>query len=608
MVFARVCCVLLACAVSRQGSAQERRPDQPLRELLTRPEETVAYESFEEQTRQLYPWVGDKVAFLTRSADLDVVTMTRLVEVFDGVYDFYQAATGRTPRRAKHLDGKLTIAEEPETCGAGCGYLGYTGIELTPEAFEELYQKLRVDGRVDQALPYEFGRNFWFYADRLEYAEEHDTGSITTGYAVLMRFWALEAVGCRVARFHDAEGDAFVTAVEGLVDAYEGDRRSTWKRTLRKGRGVDNALGLGATDLFASFLMRARRESAHADFTTRIWRYAGHQPVAKSTEDAVDNLVVAASLAAQRDLSDLFKKRWKFPQSAAAKRRITEGLESGVEPNGNRPGTLLSDGGVGSFVFDTTSSTSVRPVRVWYSIPERRRPSTPILFVMHGMSRTAERYRDAWADHARNEKLVLLVPEFSQQHYPGSRMYNLGNRFDVAGQPEPSEAWSFTAIERIFDHVRQELDLRVDDYAIYGHSAGAQFVHRMVLSLPESRIRLAVAANAGWYTMPSEEEEWPYGLGSSGIDTGGLEQAFARKLCVLLGERDVDERGANLRRTPEAMRQGRHRLERGHAFFEAARDFAREQHWPFRWEVKTVPGVGHSNSGMQPAAAKWLDL
>ena len=85
-----------------------------------------------------------------------------------------------------------------------------------------------------------------------------------------------------------------------------------------------------------------------------------------------------------------------------------------------------------------------------------------------------------------------------------------------------------------------------------------------------------------------------------------LKQAFGKKLTILLGEDDTDEYQRFLRKRPQAMAQGRHRLERGSTFYNAAKSKATEVGAQFRWELKTVPGVGHSNRGMAPWAADFL--
>ena len=77
-----------------------------------------------------------------------------------------------------------------------------------------------------------------------------------------------------------------------------------------------------------------------------------------------------------------------------------------------------------------------------------------------------------------------------------------GDMIDAAGNMLPRSAWALTAIERLFDMVRDEMGLHRTEYDIVGFSGGAQFVHRLALFV-EARFRRAVAASAGWYAFPS---------------------------------------------------------------------------------------------------------
>ena len=54
------------------------------------------------------------------------------------------------------------------------------------------------------------------------------------------------------------------------------------------------------------------------------------------------------------------------------------------------------------------------------------------------------------------------------------------------------------------------------------------------------------------------------------------------------------------------MQQGRHRLARGRTFFDAGLRLAAILQLPFGWQFETVPGVGHSNRLIAPAAATIL--
>jgi len=106
--------------------------------------------------------------------------------------------------------------------------------------------------------------------------------------------------------------------------------------------------------------------------------------------------------------------------------------------------------------------------------------------------------------------------------------------------------------------------------------------------------------------MPNNRSAFPYGLRESRTTIRRLKEAFGRKLVILLGEKDVDENDENLRKTPEAMAQGKNRLERGRNFYEAAKVEARRLRTALNWQLNTVEGVAHSNSGMAPMALRLL--
>ena len=84
----------------------------------------------------------------------------------------------------------------------------------------------------------------------------------------------------------------------------------------------------------------------------------------------------------------------------------------------------------------------------------------------------------------------------------------------MSNQLERDE-WSFSIVERLFDHVKSLTTIQPATYYLYGHSAGGQFMHRFVMFMREARFSKAVAANAGWYTMPDQKIAFPYGLSGS---------------------------------------------------------------------------------------------
>jgi len=245
-------------------------------------------------------------------------------------------------------------------------------------------------------------------------------------------------------------------------------------------------------------------------------------------------------------------------------------------------------------------------VRVFATRPVHLAADRPVVFVMHGVNRNADEYRDQWHDLANEHDFLLVVPEFSKRKFPGSSSYNLGNVFDNNGKPVNEAEWSYSAIEPIFDEVRRRFGMTTQRYSIYGHSAGAQFVHRFLFHVPDARVNQIVSANAGWYMMPDYEQDFPYGLRRSAVTREKLRAALQLPVTILLGEGDTDPEHPSLRGTPEAMAQGEHRFARGHFFFEAARAYSEQLGVPFNWQLVTVPGADHDNRLMAPAAIPYL--
>jgi acetyl esterase/lipase len=261
----------------------------------------------------------------------------------------------------------------------------------------------------------------------------------------------------------------------------------------------------------------------------------------------------------------------------------------------------VTGGGDVTFEFGGWSGPPV-PVRLF--MPDAVDADTPIVVVMHGASREAERYYNDWRTEAAKLGFIVVVPYFSREDFPRSAHYNLGHVFQAeTGKPRPAESWTFAVIEPLFDSVVERLGGRQTQYTLFGHSAGSQFLHRFLYYVPDARVKTAIAANAGWYTMPDFGVRYPYGLAESGLSEDVLAGYFARDLVVLLGGADTLREDEDLRKTPEAELQGPHRFDRGQTFYRVARAKAEALGVEFNWRLQEVPGAGHSNADMTPAAA-----
>ncbi len=272
----------------------------------------------------------------------------------------------------------------------------------------------------------------------------------------------------------------------------------------------------------------------------------------------------------------------------------------------SRPDSQSIQDGAGSFTFTDAQGNPDKPITVWYYKPSAFSSRATLVFVMHGAKRDAQRYRDEWAAYAEHAGFLLIVPEFSHKYYPGIREYNQGNLFDKMEKPIPENDRAFTVIEHLFDFVKDATQNQSSSYDIYGHSAGGQFVQRMVLFKKNARIRMAIAANPGIYAVASYTNKYPYGIRNSGVTPEDLRAAFERKFILILGEKDVMMDDLNLARFPDALAQGSSSFERGTNFFAAASDEASRLGMTFNWKLTIVSGAAHDDAKLAYAAAQFF--
>ncbi len=254
------------------------------------------------------------------------------------------------------------------------------------------------------------------------------------------------------------------------------------------------------------------------------------------------------------------------------------------------------------FYFDNGGKLK-SALKVYYFNPKPNVDSLPIVILMHGAHRDASAYLDGLIDAATVFNCVIVAPEFDKDTYPETDMYNLGNVYSKKEHRfNPKEEWTFELIEPLFDEVVKQTHNTNKGYYMYGHSAGGQFVTRFLLFEPVNRIIKAAAANPGWYTLPSIEVNFPFGLQKSNVPPANVPSMYAKKLFLLLGTADVIRESVDFNSSAQADAQGKNRFERGQFFFNMAKKNAKELNTSFNWTEVFVPGIGHDNQGMSKFA------
>ncbi len=230
-------------------------------------------------------------------------------------------------------------------------------------------------------------------------------------------------------------------------------------------------------------------------------------------------------------------------------------------------------------------------------------PRTPLLFVHHGVGRNGADYRDYWLPLAEQNNLLAVAIEFPEASFPDYLRYHFGNMHNEDGSPNPREKWTYAIVSRLFDQLRAVGVTQRQRYGVFGHSAGGQFVHRMLSFGFRDRVAVAVSANAGTYAMPDLDIAWPFGLGQTELTPEALAVWLAFPIVVMAGTNDTKTTGRFFPKGPRSMRQGETRYHRAHNYVGLGRDTARALGTHCAWTVIDVPDVGHDGHGMSIAAA-----
>jgi hypothetical protein len=244
-----------------------------------------------------------------------------------------------------------------------------------------------------------------------------------------------------------------------------------------------------------------------------------------------------------------------------------------------------------------------RPLMLHGARPKTCDADTPLLFVHHGVARNGDEYRDYWLPLVDTAGILVIVPTFSKHFFPGAAWYNYGNRVDHDNRENPRAQWTYGVDATLFAALRDAGVTRRTTRGVFGHSAGGQFVHRMISLGFQDNLAVAISANAGSYAMPTRDVAFPFGLGETGVDAAGLRALLEFPLTVMAGTADIDNTSENFPREPGAMAQGDTRFARAHSYVAMARAQAAADGISCGWTIIDVPGVGHDGRQMSAAAA-----
>jgi poly(3-hydroxybutyrate) depolymerase len=268
----------------------------------------------------------------------------------------------------------------------------------------------------------------------------------------------------------------------------------------------------------------------------------------------------------------------------------------------------LAAPGRAAILFTDEAGDATRPVTLHTYRPVDYRPDGPVVIVQHGMGRNGDEYRDFWVEAADRHNLLIVAPTFSNEFFPGAELYNNGHVLDAQGTLRPDEQRGYRIPARVFAALREAGITSRPKAFIFGHSAGGQFLHRLLSTEPLDVFEAATIGNPGWYTLPTLDRRFPEGMGGIGATEANLLRLLAYPVTILAGEGDIETSGPSLPSQLEAIAQGPHRFARAKNYFEAGKAEAARRGAPFNWRLVTVAHIGHDGAAMSRVAASlWFE-
>src|SRR3954464_3365670 len=209
-----------------------------------------------------------------------------------------------------------------------------------------------------------------------------------------------------------------------------------------------------------------------------------------------------------------------------------------------------------------------RPLVLECFRPQAHNSDKPVVIVQHGASRNGAEYCEAWLPAAEQHGLLILAITVSKEAWPDAVTYNNGHVLDEDGGLRPRECWSLAIPGRIFALPREAGITRRDKTYLWGHSAGGQFVHRLLAMQPLGIFEAVGAANPGWYTLPTLDLAYPDGLGGIRLTRDDIVRFLGYPLVIFSGDQDIDGTTENFPKHDAAMAQGPNRFARAQFYLE----------------------------------------
>ena len=209
-----------------------------------------------------------------------------------------------------------------------------------------------------------------------------------------------------------------------------------------------------------------------------------------------------------------------------------------------------------------------------------------LLVVIHGTTRTAQEYRDAFVDFAEANQCVVLAPLFPA---------GITGRWELDSYKfleQDGIRFDLILLDMV-DEAAERYGVDADRFLMHGFSGGGQFAHRFFYLHPQRLLGLSVGA-PGLITLLDDSRPWWVGVADveERFDVAlSLDRMREVPVSMVIGADDVETWDINDPDSPNWMEgaydAGVTRLERIRVLTQSFRDAG------FQVEHDELPGVAH---------------
>lgn len=197
------------------------------------------------------------------------------------------------------------------------------------------------------------------------------------------------------------------------------------------------------------------------------------------------------------------------------------------------------------------------------------------ILLFSGMERNYRAYRNAMENIAHILCLQIYSPYFDKEIFP-PKDYQRGGE-------------SLKIIPSFLSWIKKQ-EKHHNAYFMIGHSAGGQFLERLLAYQPPKDIQKFIIMSPSSYVIPSETIPDPYGFFNHPHNEVAI--YLQQPLAIFIGEEENKET-SHLLKNQFTIKQGASRLERAKTVFLYAQNAAISAHIPFNWSLHIMPNMGH---------------